>query len=69
MLHQKSVRFVISSLLLLAFAFTALAQGEKEKKSKKENYSRGQPSSGGVAEGVGGVVGTPQRADHWPRLP
>lgn len=36
MLHQKSVRFVISSLLVLAFAFTAFAQVDKEKKSKKK---------------------------------
>lgn len=36
MLHQKSVRLVISSLLLVAFAFTALAQGEKQKKNKKK---------------------------------
>lgn len=35
MLHQKSGRLVISSLLVMAFAFAALAQGEKQNKSKK----------------------------------
>ena len=36
MLHQKSIRLVISSLLLLVFAFTALAQEEKQKKKDKK---------------------------------
>lgn len=36
MLHQKSVRLVISFFLVMAFAFAALAQGEKQNKGKKK---------------------------------
>ena len=36
MLHQKSVRLAVSCFLVMAFAFAALAQGEKQNKSKKK---------------------------------